>query len=178
MTSDYFGFDPDSDEVINREDIPHAAPTTDRSRARRVALQWMYEIDSAERHVGTVLNSHIKVSSEPQSVLDYATYLVRGVSRYTRELDALLQYHAREWPIQQIAIVDRNILRLGAFELLVDGNVPLAVVIDEAIELAKLYGADNASRFVNGVLGAIADNLDDIELNIQPPDATLPDTDE
>ena len=177
MTSDYFGFDPESDEVINREDIPHAAPTTDRSRARRVALQWLYEIDSVERPVGTVLNTHIKASPERQSVLDYATYLVRGVARYTKELDALLQYHAQEWPIKQIAIVDRNILRLGAFELLI-GQVPLAVVIDEAIELAKLYGADNASRFVNGVLGAIADNLDDIELNIKPPDGSLPTMDD
>jgi N utilization substance protein B len=175
MTSDYFGFDPDSDEVINREDIPHAAPATDRSRARRVALQWLYEIDSAERSVGVVLNAHLKFSDARQSVLDYATYLVRGVYRQTEKLDTLLQTHAPEWPIQQIAVIDRNILRIGVFELLVDGTVPLAVVIDEAIELAKLYGADNSPRFINGVLGAIADNIDKIQLDIDTPDNDLPD---
>jgi N utilization substance protein B len=80
---------------------------------------------------------------------------VQGVLAHQAELDALIQDNAPEWPLDQVAAIDRNILRMAVFEFVIDGNTPVKVAINEAVELAKLFGSDSSGRFVNGVLGAI-----------------------
>jgi N utilization substance protein B len=78
---------------------------------------------------------------------------VRGVLKHKDELDELIATYAPEWPIDQMAIIDRNILRIALFEFLIDGGTPPKVAINEAVELAKRFGSDSSRRFVNGVLG-------------------------
>ena len=157
--ADFFDFDPDGAEVLNREVIEHDAPVTDRSLARRVALQALYEIDSAGHATREVLSHLIAYSRDNHRVKGYITRLVKGVIEHRRGLDKVLQDYAPEWPIQQVAVVDRNILRIALYEMGINQRTPVGVAIDEAIELAKLYGAENTPRFINGVLGSIADNL-------------------
>jgi transcription antitermination protein NusB len=168
--SDFPNFDPESDEVINRELIEHEAPSTDRSLARRVALQALYEIDSAEHPIGDVLSHHVNLNSNRYHVKGYITRLVKGVVKHFTALDEVLQTYAPDWPIQQVSVVDRNILRIALYELAVDRRTPIGVAIDEAIELAKLFGADNTPRFINGVLGAIADDLEEVRAIFKPPE--------
>jgi len=159
--TDFLGFDPETDEVISHEEIPHSEAATDRSVARRVALQALYEIDSSGHGVGDVLNFHIP-QHDQRKIQNYITLLVTGIHKHSEALDKILQKYAPEWPISQVAVVDRNILRIALYELAIEGNIPIGVAIDEAIELSKLFGAENTPRFINGVLGAVADNLDKI----------------
>jgi transcription antitermination protein NusB len=91
------------------------------------------------------------------SAFGYARQLVAGVIRHRAEIDALIHQFAPTWPVEQLAAVDRNVLRLGIFEALYNSStIPVGVAIDEAVELAKLYGSESSSRFVNGVLGRVA----------------------
>lgn len=85
--------------------------------------------------------------------------LVNGVLDYHAELDNIIHRYAVEWPIDQVAVIDRNILRLALYEFAISKEVPLKVAINEAVELAKIYGSDSTPRFVNGVLGAVAENF-------------------
>ena len=78
------------------------------------------------------------------------------------ELNKLIATYAPEWPIEQMAIIDRNILRIALYEFLIDGGTPPKVAINEAVELAKMFGSDSAPRFVNGVLGALVEHKDAI----------------
>lgn len=166
--SDFIDFDPEGDEVVDREVIEHDPPSTDRSYARRVALQALYEIDSAGHGVGDVLTNLLEHTDDNRRAKSYMMNLVKGVDANEVKLDTILQKYAPEWPIGQVAVIDRNILRIALFEMAVEDRTPVGVAIDEAIELAKLYGAENTPRFINGVLGSIADNLDDVRKFLAP----------
>ena len=127
-----------------------------RRKARSLALQALYEIDSVGHDPEATLTHLLE---ETKLTGDNATFmqdLVRGVVRYKEKLDAQIQRYASAWPLEQIAVIDRNILRLAIFEVLLDNRVPVKVAINEAVELAKDFGSDNSPRFVNGVLGAIS----------------------
>lgn len=89
--------------------------------------------------------------------------LVNGVLDYHSALDQLIHRYAAEWPIDQVAVIDRNILRLALYEIAISKEVPLKVAINEAVELAKIYGSDSTPRFVNGVLGAVAENVRELD---------------
>ncbi len=125
-----------------------------RRLARGFALQALFEIDSVGHPVEKVLE-HL---TEDEKLADegklFARELVEGVRAKMDERDGLITRFAPEWPVDQLAIVDRNVLRLALYELLYFGDVPVKVAINEAVELAKTYGSESASRFVNGVLGA------------------------
>lgn len=156
--TDYLGFDPDGDEVVDRVDIPHDEAITVRSSARRITLQALYEIDTTNHAVGDVLNYHL-TNDLKERIRRYTQELVQGIEANRRGIDAVLQTYASEFPLVQVAVVDRNILRIALYEMALTDNIPIGVAIDEAMELAKLYGADNTPRFINGVLGNIADNI-------------------
>lgn len=164
--SDFFDFDPDSDDVVDREVIPHDLPATDRSIARRITLQSLYEIDSAGHKVGDVIAHNLEVSPDQRTIRNYIIHLVQGIVARQDELDDVLQRYAPDFPINQVAVIDRNILRIALFEMGVETRTPVSVAIDEAVELAKSYGAENTPRFINGVLGAIADNLDTVRADL------------
>ena len=125
-----------------------------RRKARELALQALYEIDSAGHEVEAVVNHLLTKGGLSEENADFTRELVSGVIQNKEKIDLNLQSLAPAWPIKQIAVVDRNILRLAIFEILLDNKVPVKVAINEAVELAKAFGSDNSSRFINGVLGS------------------------
>ncbi len=125
-----------------------------RRLAREVALQALFEIDSVNHPAEQVLAHRLDEENLNEEGQAFARQLVQGVLTSQADLDALIKRFAPEWPVDQLAIIDRNVLRLALYELLSLGDVPIKVAINEAVELAKLYGSDSAPRFVNGVLGA------------------------
>ncbi len=130
-------------------------PTGIRHQARETALQSLYEYDTAQHDPAAVLRRHAEERNLDPRVVAYAQELLAGVRAHEAELDALIQASAPEWPIAQMARIDKNILRLALYEILYNSAVPAKAAINEAVELAKQYGSDASSRFVNGVLGAI-----------------------
>jgi N utilization substance protein B len=127
-----------------------------RHKAREVALQVLYEIDSVghnpEESMARIL-SRIEVSEE---IASFGRDLVKGVIENREQLDQNIRDFAPAWPLDQISLVDRNVLRLAIFEILHDNKIPVKVAINEAVELAKTFGSNNSSRFVNGVLGSVS----------------------
>jgi N utilization substance protein B len=139
-----------------------AAPPATRSAARRRALDILYEADVLERPIAAVLTRHLDEPGPGHARPDpYAVELVSGVDRLRDELDDRIGQAAEHWTVERMPLVDRNLLRLAAYELLARPEVPTAVVLDEAIELAKLLSTADSGRFVNGVLGRVAGELRD-----------------
>ena len=134
---------------------------SNRHLGRIIALQTLYEQDfrreakDGEFELDEVLARNIARYHEMVDDKDFIEKLVKGVAKYEAELDAQLQPIAPEWPIDQIARMDRVILRIGLYELMHEKDVPPKVVINEAVELAKAFGGENSSKFVNGVLGTV-----------------------
>jgi N utilization substance protein B len=127
-----------------------------RTRARAAALQALYEIDVAGHPPAEVLQERVADGSLDEKNSEFARQLVFGVWPVVKELDQFIAEHAPEWPLDQVAVIDRNILRMALWEFAVSEMVPIKVAINEAVELAKLYGSDSTPRFVNGVLGSLA----------------------
>lgn len=139
----------------------------ERRLVRRVALQALYEIDSVNHAPETVLVHHLeslKTLSQPNAT--FLREMVFGAYVIRKELDQIITQHAPEWPVEQLAVIDRNILRLALWELAIAKGTPLKVAINEAVELAKIYGSDSAPRFINGVLGSLADHITEIKRSL------------
>lgn len=126
-----------------------------RHRARRVALQALFEIDITGHAPGLVLAARLDDENPALApeIANFARNLVHGVVLYATQLDNIIARFAPNWPVDQIAVIDRNILRMALWETAREGT-PLKVAINEAVELAKEFGSDASPRFVNGVLGA------------------------
>jgi len=131
-----------------------------RRRARMLAFQALYEIDSTGHEVEQALDNLLADGGLSEENASFTRELAYGVVRNREEIDEHIKRFAPAWPIEQIAAVDKNILRLAIFEILLDNKVPTKVAINEAVELAKTFGSDNSSRFVNGVLGAVSTLVD------------------
>ncbi len=127
-----------------------------RRKARTLAIQALYEIDSAGHEAEEVLTHLLAKERLPEENVNFTRELVRGVIQNKKKIDENIQGFAPAWPVEQIPVVDRNILRLAIFEILLDNKVPVKVAINEAVELAKIFGSDNSSKFVNGVLGSVS----------------------
>ncbi|MFN8413019.1 MAG: transcription antitermination factor NusB [Anaerolineales bacterium] len=127
-----------------------------RTRARSMALQALYEIDLSNHPPLDVYKTRLEEDALPDDLADFARQIIFGILPLRDDLDLLIAKYAPEWPLDQIAAIDRNILRLALWEFAVKCETPLKVAINEAVELAKLFGSDSAPRFVNGVLGALA----------------------
>lgn len=134
-----------------------------RTRARSLALQVLYEVDLANHPPADVFRSRLDDSPLSNELSDFARQIIFGVLPLTNNLDLLIAKYAPEWPLEQIAAIDRNILRMALWEFAVLRETPIKVAINEAVELAKLFGSDSAPRFVNGVLGALADHQHEIQ---------------
>jgi N utilization substance protein B len=126
-----------------------------RHRARIIALQALYEIDCAEHKPAAVIDQRLADADLPEPGAAFSRDLVLGVSADQDAIDALIERYAPEWPVDQIAIIDRNVLRICIYELLKRQDTPTKVAINEAVELAKQFGSDSSGRFVNGVLGSL-----------------------
>ncbi len=134
---------------------------SNRHLGRIIALQTLYEqelrleADDKSFDVKDVLDRNISRYKEMIDDVPFIQQLVNGVTKNAAKLDAELQPVAPEWPIDQIARMDRLVLRIGLYELQNEADVPPKVVINEAVELAKAFGGDNSSKFINGVLGTL-----------------------
>jgi N utilization substance protein B len=126
-----------------------------RHQARIAALQALFEIDCAHHNPAVVIERRLQDAPLPEAGAKFARDLVEGVSEHQQQLDTLVGRYAPEWPVDQIAIIDRNILRMAIYEILMRNDTPVKVAINEAVELAKEFGSDSSGRFVNGVLGSL-----------------------
>jgi len=144
---------------------------SNRHLARTVAMQTLYELDFNRPFAGRAISSNdekellksaetnLKEFAPSMDDQGFTKSLIRGVISNIGSIDPYIVKYAPEWPIEQITIVDRNILRMGIFELIMADEVPAKVAINESIELAKAFGGESSGRFVNGVLGAIYKDL-------------------
>ena len=138
-----------------------------RTRARSLALQVLYEVDVANHPPADIYRLRLEDNPLPDDLSDFARQIIFGVLPLTSTLDEIIARYAPEWPLDQIAAIDRNILRMALWEFAVYHDTPIKVAINEAVELAKQYGSDSAPRFINGVLGALADHQHEIQQAIQ-----------
>lgn len=128
-----------------------------RHRARIAALQALYEIDCARHEPGAVIARRLAEGDLSEPAEEFARELAFEVISRLEWLDRLISQYAPEWPVDQIAIIDRNILRIAIYEIMLGQDTPVKVAINEAVELAKQFGSDSSGRFVNGVLGTLVD---------------------
>ncbi|MBN2076823.1 MAG: transcription antitermination factor NusB [Dehalococcoidales bacterium] len=127
-----------------------------RRKARTLALQALYEIDISGHKADDVTERVLDEADLAEENKTFVRDIVFGVIANKEKLDQSIREYAPAWPIEQLPVIDRNILRLAIFEILIDNRVPVKVAINEAVELAKTFGADRSSKFVNGVLGSIS----------------------
>ncbi len=125
----------------------------ERRQARERALALLYEAEMRSQSAGAV------VDALPVPAAEYAVRLVEGVVGRRDEIDKLIESHAVGWGLDRMPAIDRNLLRLATYELIAEPAIPVAVVIDEAVELAKSYSTEESSRYVNGVLSAVASEV-------------------
>jgi transcription antitermination protein NusB len=130
-----------------------------RHQARTLALQVLYESDVAGHEVDEVLKRYLEDHSEPQRVRRYVERLITGIQSSQAIIDQQIADAAPAFPVEQLPAVDRNILRIAIYELTSESDVPMKAAINEAVEIAKQFGGENSGKFVNGVLGTIANGL-------------------
>jgi N utilization substance protein B len=138
-----------------------------RTRARGIALQALYEIDIAGHSPGVVLEERIQENDLDSDLAEFTRQIVVGVTPLFETLDHFIAEHAPEWPLDQVATIDRNILRMALWEFAVYGETPIKVAINEAVELSKTYGSDSTPRFVNGVLGSLAAQENELRIALK-----------
>lgn len=127
-----------------------------RRKARGLALQTLYEIDFTGHSADEVMARLLEEEKVAGENAGFVHDLVNGVIRNKETIDQNIKTFAPSWPLKQIPVIDRNILRLAIYEILIDNKVPIKVAINEAVELAKTFGAESSSKFVNGVLGSVS----------------------
>lgn len=127
-----------------------------RHLARTLAMQTLYEADfQPGKSIRELLELNLKSANHADDDCTFVTALIEGAVAHQDLIDELIVKAAPEWPIDQISVVDKSILRLAVYELIYELDTPAKVTINEAVELAKTFGGDNTSRFVNGVLGTV-----------------------
>lgn len=129
-----------------------------RRRSRELALQCLYQMEQggdAEKGI-EIIKSHFEVSSRS---VPYAVELVKGIGEHRDELDGFLNRYSRHWRISRMAVIDRNLLRVAAYEILYRDDVPGSVAINEAVEIAKRFSSDDSASFINGILDAILEGV-------------------
>jgi N utilization substance protein B len=158
---------------------------SNRHLGRTLALQSLFEWDFYQggRDIQGVLKHHLDIFAPKFEDQEFTTKLVTGILKNLDALNTMIRKYAPDWPIEQITNVDRNVLRIGIYELKFDKNIPPKVAINEAIELAKTFGGESSGKFVNGVLGSIYRDMEktgEIEPNIEDsaPTATTESTPE
>jgi len=139
-----------------------------RTRARGTALQVLYEVDLTGHRPGEVLQYWLEEYPLPsERLVKFARDIIFGVLPLRDALDSCIARYAPEWPVDLISPIDRNILRIALWEIVFSPDTPVNVAINEAVELAKVYGTDSSPRFVNGVLGSIARNLNSVKQSLE-----------
>jgi transcription antitermination protein NusB len=160
-----------------------------RTKARCLALQILFEHDATGHPLDVIIQDRWQQEFESdeftdfleketrkgkkseteimESIKDFTSEIVSGIVPISGKMDEIIARHAPEWPIDQVAIIDRNILRIALWEFAVASCTPVKVAINEAVELAKMFGSESSPRFVNGVLGSLADHFQEIHQSFQ-----------
>jgi N utilization substance protein B len=141
-----------------RQSLAEAPVVSHRRKARVVAMQVLYESDGARHDPKRVLETRERLDPPHPSARDYARGLLQGVLDNLAIIDEKIARYAPSWPIEQMAMVDKNILRIAIYEVLISPTTPPKVAINEAVELGKVFGSDSSPKFVNGVLGSLMDD--------------------
>lgn len=173
-------FDDDTEDLEAELALP-IDTGQERSVARRLALQMLYEIDCTDHPMGEVIASQMSRHVLREALTGtYTIRLVKGVLSEVERMDMILQTVAQEWPLDQVAIIDRNILRIAVYEYTRIGGLAAGIVADEAMNLARQFGSDSSLRFVNGVLGAVFSDEKRLQamLAVEIPDDDDDDDDE
>ena len=138
-----------------------------RHLARIAVMQTIFAHEFRKGKPEEILKHVLKDYSEKIKDPEFALELLRGVIKHKRKIRSVIEENAPEWPFDQIAAIDRNILRIDCWEFIVQDGTPVKVAINEAVELAKSFGSDSAPRFVNGVLGSLAEHQNDIRQSLR-----------
>ena len=159
LTSQQTTIEPIACEPAPDEEDWSSAKLPPRRRARALALQAIFELDATKHRAESVLEALFNDSELTTSGQEFARNIVAGVSQQNKALDAQIQQYAPAWPVDQLSLVDRSLLRLAVYELTISQNTSAKIVINEAVELAKLFGGESSPRFINGVLGSLNDAI-------------------
>ncbi|MBI2459013.1 MAG: transcription antitermination factor NusB [Parcubacteria group bacterium] len=147
---------------------------SNRHLARTIAMQTLFSWDfngKREKDLSDLIEQNFKQFAPKFNDFGFVKFIVNAVIENLAEIDGYITKYATEWPLDQITIVDRNILRIGVYELIFDQNIPAKVAINEAIEIAKAFGGESSGKFVNGVLGAIYEDVGPTLKKIEKPAA-------
>ena len=131
-----------------------------RRKAREFALQMLFQWDITRDHIDTIAASFWSNHEESATVKDFAAQLATRTIEHVEEIDAIIRKHAEHWRLDRMAVVDRNILRMATQEFLYDKETPKTVVINEAIEIARRFSAQESPQFINGILDSIKKELE------------------
>ena len=132
-----------------------------RRIARECALQMLYEFDVGKHSKDEIFRTYWQMNEHPPKVREFAEQLLKGTLLRLREIDAIIQQHAKNWRLGRMAVVDRSILRIAVYEFLSGGKTPETVVINEALEIARKFSTNDSAQFVNGILDSIKTELRD-----------------
>ena len=137
-----------------------------RRKAREATLQILFQLDFNSSQPAQIITHYWLNRKATKEIRDYSNWLVEGIISHQEEIDQIIQSFSEHWRLSRMAVVDRNILRMAVFELLYEENIAPAIVINEAIEIAKKYSGHEAAVFVNGILDAVSKNLNSIKKKI------------
>jgi N utilization substance protein B len=140
----------------------------ERRRARGIALQVLYEVDTVGHPAAEVIARHLEHNPAlSENAVQFVRRLVLGTHKTSAQIDQWIAECAPEWPVDELAVLDRNILRIALWEFIVADETPLKIAINEAVELAKRFGSESAPRFINGVLGTLAEREQELRRRVQ-----------
>lgn len=138
-----------------------------RRKARESTLQILFQLEFNDPQPEKVLNLFWESRRTSKEIKDYSSWLVKGIISNKKKIDNIIQSVSEHWRISRMAVVDRNVLRIAVFELLFEENIASAVIINEAIEIAKKYSSMEAATFVNGILDAIRKEIDTLRTSLK-----------
>ena len=138
-----------------------------RRRAREDTLRILFQLEFDNTPLENMLTQYWDIRKASEDIKEYSTWLAQGIVSHQDEIDNIIQSVSEHWRISRMALVDRNILRIAIFELLFEENIAPAIIINEAIEIAKKYSGNDAATFVNGILDTVRKNLEDIKMSLE-----------
>ncbi|MCR4397434.1 MAG: transcription antitermination factor NusB [Firmicutes bacterium] len=131
-----------------------------RRKAREIALRVLFQVDVARADPDEAMSLLLSEHHVAPEIVSFAEEIVKGTLEHLEDIDKRLAELSRDWTLERMANTDRNILRMGCFELMYREDIPRSVAVNEAVELAKAYGGPDSGKFVNGILGRIVQDLD------------------
>ncbi|SMB94868.1 NusB antitermination factor [Desulfonispora thiosulfatigenes DSM 11270] len=130
-----------------------------RRVAREKSLQALYQVDVTKENIQEVITQRLEDETIDEKAKEFIVNIIEGTVAHTEEIDKIIKNYAVDWTIERMSIVDRNILRIAIYEMNYSKMTPIKVILNEAIELAKIFGSDKSPKFINGVLGKIKEDF-------------------